>query len=636
MKQSFVNLYDTPEAVARLGACVFHEVDLYASELPYTPLYINKVLYESYIGPAASWEEMATKVTSLFSVTLSPPEGAQPIGTAYVDYQSDPLGLGMGKGNKGSGRAFYLGKHFNIKGEKTPLCISADPRFSDGIVDLERAVWEAMLSNILHHDFSTPVPPVLAILDRHEACFVRKRRVRGRRALIVRIDDGTLDRVSHVFFRPTPHSATQLTKTAEKLGRQEAEKFAHRILHGAWSTGNIGMEGNVLDFDTLCAVKGRVAQYSSGQYHAETYFGHEYKGQLRILETLAATPAINADAVAGDTLKNTCIASFDASLAQLLVLLSGHEDVGGIAALNSEALARLTASFYALSQKFYPKYDMMDLRHANSSRIHVFDFSAFFRAYPLLKRLNRFTPEDAVELMMHTSLLPDEMAEEKATFDYAHDREFYEEHARPAIGAHAVRNDIALISARKKALNFVSAYDALFSTVEDDALRTEARAYMLNEDRLYAIPAFTPSYIMSVRRHQPPHVFNALLSAFIEANLRMPVTCLRANTRFFIEGYFTTELDGQGHHRHCLTLWDTTTLHNTTDATIAIDGVSLPATVEIQGNSARLITNYQDNTALLPTLPRDSSLLIYRFSYSIAGQEYPLVDYLESLQNVKL
>ena len=68
---------------------------------------------------------MASKnISEYFSITLDKDKSnCEAIGKGFADRQSDPTGLAL-SGNQGSGRAYFFGKFFNIKGDKTTLATS--------------------------------------------------------------------------------------------------------------------------------------------------------------------------------------------------------------------------------------------------------------------------------------------------------------------------------------------------------------------------------------------------------------------------------------------------------------------------------------------------------------------------------
>ena len=45
------------------------------------------------------------------------------------------------------------------------------------------------------------------------------------------------------------------------MGILEGNKFIDRFLHGAWSLGNISIEGNIIDLDTSFYTTGRQPQW---------------------------------------------------------------------------------------------------------------------------------------------------------------------------------------------------------------------------------------------------------------------------------------------------------------------------------------------------------------------------------------
>src|ERR1700722_9644461 len=188
-------LFATPDAVARLGDEVFLKLPLYKAKTAYRAVYINDRLFQKYFDALnlTSWQEKADFIAGYFSFTLAADiSTGEQIGWAHVDRQADPTDISLG-GNLGSGRAYYVGKHFNIKGEKTPLAVSNMRRISDGYLEAERGIWETVAANALKNDLQSGVTPVLAILDMLETCSVVWRDKPVARVKIVRVDDsGTL------------------------------------------------------------------------------------------------------------------------------------------------------------------------------------------------------------------------------------------------------------------------------------------------------------------------------------------------------------------------------------------------------------------------------------------------------------
>lgn len=636
------DFYEEPAALERLGQKVFLKVPLYRARQSYTPIYVNPDLYRDYIDAAEkpSWQEMSETVGMLFSVTLDPENATgEQVGHAYIDRQDDPLNIAL-RGNQGSGRAFYLGKHFNLKGEKTPLCTTDNPRFSDGILEMERGIWETIVSNVLFHDLDIGAPPVLAILDVHEACYAHRRDEQSHRVKIIRMDhNGALDRVTHAFFNKALPASIGLTDVAGNFGRHEGEKFTQRIIHGSWSAGNITLHGGILDFDTVCSVKGRGAQYSSSVWQCETYFGYEYKAQLKILGALAADSQINRTSESYPILEERCLTAMHAHIAVSFVNLMGFEQAESHYTAHQAALDALAEDFFELGRKFYPKFSTLAVRQGRTYSMQVFDFSVFFRLYPLLKRLERFTVDDALDRMMETALLKDALTIETREWPTSLDADYFERHALDFILEHCVTNEETLSALRDKARAFILKYDAVFQWIaadsDADLLDVEARAYVANEDRLYLYALFAPSYVLTKAKFSPKEK-NDQIQFFIEANLRKPCKnhqgAYSANHYAFVEGDYSILLDGKGNHKRRVLLkkpeWRER-LENARNIALEVDGITAQAETVISHNVVTIITESIPNASLLATCARDISLTIREILVIVDGIEYKLNDYLE-------
>lgn len=641
MSNHFVNFNESPDAFKRLGNNVFLKIPLYRSVREYVPVYINTALYYRYICDAhTSWQQMSCTLLENFSVTINAANAAgEAMGYAYADRQSDPLGISL-HGNLGSGRAYYLGQHFNIKGEITPLCTSADPRFSDGIMDMERGIWETMMSNLLYEDTQIQVPPILAILDMREECYVRKRETMGRRIKIIRIDDGALDRVTHVFFSKTPVTQSALVNTAQQFGQQEGDKFIERIIHGAWSPGNIGLNGNVIDFDTVCSTKGRCPQYSSSAWHAATYFGYEGQGQKLILNSLANDMAINIHAVPPEQLEDAFHTQWHRRIACRIMHLAGFANSEHIYTQHQTGINQLTDYFILLSRKFYPKLTSLSMKTGGSCLFHVVDFSIFFRAYPLLKRLDRFHADECVDLMMNTSLLHEPLVHEEKDWPLEEEDLYFKTHALAAFSEHCVDTQAALEEVRRHLLDFVLLYDRIISAAYDSGSTSieelEARAYVINEDRLYLFPSFTPSCLLSQESTLTPEQVSTRIQAFIDASRRTPIKethGYRADMRIFKQGIYQCCLNGEGSHHYQVILWINQEIleliHTSRTCQLMIDGTVYDININVHQTFIHLIGPLLPNSILCDQFHRDYSLMIKDIIVLINGNEVILTDYLE-------
>ena len=142
--------------------------EVYEAKEKYNVIYINENLYEEIFKEKYNWESASIKIENMFSVTLDRKNsnGVQ-IGQGFADMQKDPFGIALSN-NLGSGRAFFYGTNFNIKGEKTKLATSPKAIYSNGKYALSAAIKETVISNILAKDFIVSPFESLAILDKKE------------------------------------------------------------------------------------------------------------------------------------------------------------------------------------------------------------------------------------------------------------------------------------------------------------------------------------------------------------------------------------------------------------------------------------------------------------------------------------
>ena len=132
-----------PNALDDLGEDTFVKVPLYQSKIKYEAKYINTELFKKYFNDSnVNFEHMSKVISNEFSTTIDKKKSnGKIIGYAYIDKQYDPLKISM-SGNLGSGRAYYQGDVFNIKGEKTPLAISEREEYSNGVLEFEKSIFE--------------------------------------------------------------------------------------------------------------------------------------------------------------------------------------------------------------------------------------------------------------------------------------------------------------------------------------------------------------------------------------------------------------------------------------------------------------------------------------------------------------
>lgn len=261
-------------------------------------MYINAELYEQIFNTKYDEESAFERISETFSITLdSKKSNNEFVGTGYADKQEDPMGISL-SGNQGSGRAYFYGECFNIKGDKTTLATSPKEVYSNGKFSLAAAIKETIISNILSKELSISTFETLAILDTTDNFefiseylatndTVKEERYTLPSVIEIRVNtDKKLYRVSNAFMNKEIFSFEQLKELSDKLALLEAEKFIKRFLHGSWSVGNISVNANLIDFDTSSFVKGRNPQFSNTNKYKSNYFGYEILGSKMILKLL--------------------------------------------------------------------------------------------------------------------------------------------------------------------------------------------------------------------------------------------------------------------------------------------------------------------------------------------------------------
>ena len=117
-------LNDKPKCIDNMGKDLFVTMPIYKELNDFSVIYVNEKLYEKIFNKKYIFEEAVKDIKDNFSFTLIE-NGTSSIGKCYVDKQGDPTGIALNE-NLGSGRAYYVGSNYNIKGEKTILCTSSN------------------------------------------------------------------------------------------------------------------------------------------------------------------------------------------------------------------------------------------------------------------------------------------------------------------------------------------------------------------------------------------------------------------------------------------------------------------------------------------------------------------------------
>ncbi len=560
-------LSEIPESVVRLGETTFIKVPLYKAKDSYQPIYINQALFVEYISKNKhfNWINAASMLSNLFSNTLNKENatGLQ-VGWAYCDKQFDPSDLSL-SGNSGSGRAYYVGKRFNIKGEKTPLAVAKKKQYNDGILSMEDGLWETIVANALQNSFHLNIFSVLAVLKLNQTC---TRPYQGSEVVlpqvqIIRIDQNrSLDRISHAFYQKKPFKKEQLKEIAQHFGVLEADKFIDRIEHGMWSAGNVSPQGHLIDLQTVCGVKGRHPQYSATKYHAENYFGFEYAGQLKILQSLVDFLATNPEEVSYDFLENEMLTRMQGELLEGFVYLMGFAQQDKIVEKFHAELVSLVEEFSFHARSCYFRKADLCCNSAISLLLHLYDFSLFFRFFPLLKKVKNLSPEDCLKRMLGGNIANEDFALfSKQSLNT--DDEYLITNVLSQFKKYFVTNSEEVHISSEVILAFIKKYNFLFDKIVDffkmDLDEVMARAYILNEDRYYMFPACNLSFYLSFNHDKQSEKFTSkLIDLTIKACQRNPDFMQEyiANLRIYKEGYTYFLLDGKGRYQIVIVLFE--------------------------------------------------------------------------------
>ena len=620
-------LYNTPHSIKRLGEAIFIKLPLYEAKRSLEPIYINSGLFKTLFKKSLSWQNQADFIKHLFSVTLDVSQSTgQQCGWAFVDKQGeDPYGISL-LGNQGSGRAYYTGTCFNIKGEKTPLATSQSLNHSNGILTMGDGIWSALVGNSLYEEFSVKPSQVLAIL-----------RIDAQRCIIVRIDEsGELDRITHLYYRPSPLTTKQLHRAANDLARLEADKFIHRILHGAWSAGNTSLLGHLIDYDSVCAVKGRQPQFSFSADYPDNYFGFEDLGQLKILKSLCDHPLINQEGVQLAALDIKFKDSFKKYLTEGLVYLMGFEDFQTLAKNPSTLLKHVAEAFFALSHYTYAvSPQSFNTNYPSALFFHLYDFSAFFRLYPLLKQSGQFTISRALTLLMGSPL---QQAKVLSEYDDIGPEEL-SARLKEAFEHYLIPFDVNHLEAlEKEAKIFIEQYDHIFQLMHEvtttHANDVVARAYVINEDRFYLFPVFSlESLLIDLQTEVSPQVIHRFIQHFIQANQRRPQQDMEknytANFRFFKEGFSHVFIGIKGEYSVVICLyrdnsqWD---INVTDEWHIVVQHQLVPAVCHVNEDNIELRSDALACTQLTAQYSRDDVFLIHPYELYRNGEKIKLTD----------
>jgi hypothetical protein len=264
-------------------------------------------------------ERLEREMVKAFSFRASQP-GERTRGRPTVNLYADRYyGAGMAD-HFGSARG-GITPSFDvfIKGlGRTPLARAGNPRHSNGVCHLLQCVAEAVFGELDAHLFGAGSTRVIAILDqdrtvvidgkRCHAALVARVGVPFRPAHLVRRLEEDLRDIPSLFARLTrlggilatrgnqPDLGRTMRRILKLHARTAAEQVRWRVLHGAISTSNLGLFGEMLDLNSQ-STQARTAPISiqRGRRSRSHSFGGEHlaRGQELRLMYLSVTESLS-------------------------------------------------------------------------------------------------------------------------------------------------------------------------------------------------------------------------------------------------------------------------------------------------------------------------------------------------------
>ena len=459
---------------------------VYKAKEKYNVVYINPKLYEEIFKEEYEWEKASRQISEMFSITLDEEKSnKQIIGKAFVDKQLDPTGIAL-SGNLGSGRAYFYGSEFNIKGDKTKLATSEKSTYSNGKYALSATIKETVISNILADDFVIPTFESLAILETKERFdfideymdsddIIREETYNLPCSIEIRVNKNKeLYRISNSLINKDTIILKNLEDFCGKLAKIEANKFCDRFLHGAWSAGNISTEGNLIDFDTATFVKGRFPQYSNTNKYKSNYFGYELLGQKLMIKNIVENEKIENANEVQKHLEDLMDKQYSENMKIRFCDLIGL-DYNLHYEKYSKYIDDLCEKFNILSRKFLPNYYETNVAEDNGDITYIFDFSKFFQNYLIEKEKHGINKLFGLKLLFNQA---ESIAYEKVGMIKEKVDEFFSQN----LVEEKNMNNLMI-----NAMDFIEEYDELFTKVseENDLSNIKLKQYTINADRNY-------------------------------------------------------------------------------------------------------------------------------------------------------
>jgi hypothetical protein len=467
-----------PKCIDEMGSDLFVTMPIYQELNDYPVIYINKELYKKIFNKEYDFKEASKDIKKMFSVTLKD-NGTDSIGLSYIDKQADPSGISLSN-NLGSGRAYYVGSNYNIKGEKTILCTSTNPDYNNGKYPLEAAFQETIISEVLNSLFDVGNFRVLAIIDTKEMFkFPKSVNELACGRLIRYYENNELYRFSHLFVNNKKLTKKQIIDICKKMGIIEGNKITQRFLHGAWSLGNISIDSNLIDFDTSFFVDSRSPSWIYTLYHKENYFGHEDDGQKRIIDILLDNNMIT-EKVDKEELYKIIDEEKNKKITSGFLELIGYDN--SIYSKYKKSVDELVSLFTKLYGKMVFNYDKMNITNYQIEMNNLFDFSKFFKFYNIYINYYDYSFSDLTSLLFNHKTRVFQYEEiDKNIYDYEYS--FLKEDV--------VNNSVDMDNVFNEAKTFIKKFHDFNNKVDSELkinIKDKIRkCYLINETKKYLL-----------------------------------------------------------------------------------------------------------------------------------------------------
>lgn len=542
-----------PKSLNDIGSDVFLRLPFYRRKNKANVIYINPKIYERVFKKTYNYEDAKRDIIDRFSVTLESDYSSEILNYGYVDKQGDPTDIAL-NGNTGSGRAFYLYENCNLKGEKTPFATSLRDDYNNGKYSLDCAIQECIISNILNNLSGFDNFETLAIIDLNEEYLFPHTEGKLPCGLIIRYyEKNELYRFSHRFVNNKEFTKEELHTIAQKIGNLEGEKFIKRFLHGAWSIGNLSIDGNMIDLDTSFFVKGRHPQWSFTDKYITNYFGFEYNGQLKVLETILNSN-LNINNVSLDELSILVEDNMKKTIRKGFAFLIGYDEK----MYNKYAsyFNKLADEFYFLSQVIYDNYDNLNCLDENCQNTYLFDFSNLFRYYEITKQNGTWNKKKGLLLLLNKGA---------KHIEYMYDDDNYHNKIKQFFSNIIIDNTDKYIEFMNRALQFIEQFDTVNEFIDAseniDKNRKLIQTYLENEDKKYLMARkWMRAELINLYKDKGEKFVNDIINSIINFYGQKDYSdeCLYCDLIIYEEGILFREINVNGYNRFCLNLFSDT------------------------------------------------------------------------------